>query len=348
MPRGLNRSGDFRNGSPVTTPIDFGTDITLPHDFGNDVTWPTPDPAHFGNAVTWLPNPAHFGNIITPPYPAPTFTSATPNHGPAAGGTSVAIVGSGFSVPGLEVLIGGAPCTSVVASDDTHLTCDSPAGSIGSTDIEILTDGGSVDTPAAWTYDAAAFTFVTSGSIDSSGTNPVILDTTGATLLLAVVAESGTTPVLVDSNSNTWNYLTVQTASGVQTSIAYAFAPVVGASHSFSLSSTCVGFVYAFGGPATTSACFLDQNGTTVTSANPQPGSVTPASGGVILSGIVGVLNDTSSATINDSFTGLLKRFSNLQGAAAYLLTTDTTPVSPTWTQGSGSTAAVIAAFYPA
>ena len=69
MPRGLNRQGDFRNGSPVTTPIDFGTDITLPHDFGNDVTWQTPDPTHFGNAVTWLPNPAHFGNIITPPYP---------------------------------------------------------------------------------------------------------------------------------------------------------------------------------------------------------------------------------------------------------------------------------------
>lgn len=66
MPLGLNRSGDFRNGTPVTEP----------HEFGNPVDWETADgnPAHFGNPVTlpkifgnvvnWLPNPAHFGNKI--------------------------------------------------------------------------------------------------------------------------------------------------------------------------------------------------------------------------------------------------------------------------------------------
>ena len=68
MPRGLNRSGDFRNGTPITLPHTFGTPITLPHDFGNDVTW-TPDPAHFGNPVTWLPDPSHFGNPIGNAFP---------------------------------------------------------------------------------------------------------------------------------------------------------------------------------------------------------------------------------------------------------------------------------------
>lgn len=58
MPRGLNRSGDYRNGSPITLPHVFGTPVTIPHNFGNA---PPFDP---GNLVTWTPNPAHFGNII--------------------------------------------------------------------------------------------------------------------------------------------------------------------------------------------------------------------------------------------------------------------------------------------
>jgi hypothetical protein len=64
MPLGLDRVGDYRNGSP----------ITLPHDFGNDVDWQTPDPTEFGNPipsdgtnenlVTWIPTPNHFGNPV--------------------------------------------------------------------------------------------------------------------------------------------------------------------------------------------------------------------------------------------------------------------------------------------
>ena len=64
MPDGLVRTGDFRQGSP----------ITLPHNFGNKVNWQVPDPAkfgnpvntpvNFGNPVTWTPSPAHFGNLI--------------------------------------------------------------------------------------------------------------------------------------------------------------------------------------------------------------------------------------------------------------------------------------------
>jgi hypothetical protein len=62
---GINRSGDFRNGNPVT----------LPKTFGNAVDW-TPSPSHFGNAVpsngheqnavNWTLSPSHFGNTITP------------------------------------------------------------------------------------------------------------------------------------------------------------------------------------------------------------------------------------------------------------------------------------------
>jgi len=71
MPEGLNRTDlnttgiDYRNGTPILLPHSFGNTITLPHQFGTSVTW-NPDPAHFGNQVTWpTPDPKHFGNNIS-------------------------------------------------------------------------------------------------------------------------------------------------------------------------------------------------------------------------------------------------------------------------------------------
>ena len=62
MPEGLNRQGDFRNGTPITLPHDFGTDITSLTPEGN----PIPTSGTEQNIVTWLPNPAHFGNPVPP------------------------------------------------------------------------------------------------------------------------------------------------------------------------------------------------------------------------------------------------------------------------------------------
>jgi hypothetical protein len=60
MPEGLNRSGDFRNGSPITTPHEFDTPVVLPLSVGNPIP-PVNDPA---NLVTWQPAADHFGNAI--------------------------------------------------------------------------------------------------------------------------------------------------------------------------------------------------------------------------------------------------------------------------------------------
>jgi hypothetical protein len=346
MPRGLNRTGDYRNGTPITLPHEFGTPMDLTtHNFGNPVTLPK----NFGNPITL---PHEFGNVITP---AVTFSLSgiSPSGGAVNAQTPFTLSGSGFlNLGNFDVVLDGVVAANWSVADDNTITGTSEVGvTPGTGNVQVIdADLGTQTLTNAWTYTAApsAFTFLTSGSIDSTGTNPITLDTTGATFLAAVIAQSGAPPVLVDGNNNTWNYLTIRTANGVQTRIAYAFAPVVGAGHTFSIGGSCVGFVYAFGGATTTAACFLNENGSVAATANPVPGSVTPATGGVVLTGIVGVVNDTSSATVNDSFTGLLKRFTNIQGAAAYLLTADATPVSPTWTQGSGSTAAVIAAFQPA
>jgi hypothetical protein len=70
MPLGLVRSGDFRNGSPITLPHTFGNVVTSLTPAGNPVTLPK----DFGNAVTL---PKNFGNVIAPattPLAAPTFS----------------------------------------------------------------------------------------------------------------------------------------------------------------------------------------------------------------------------------------------------------------------------------
>jgi hypothetical protein len=60
MPLGLNRTGDFRNGVPITLPHTFGEIInTATHNFDNPVTLPK----NFGSPVTL---PKNFGNTITP------------------------------------------------------------------------------------------------------------------------------------------------------------------------------------------------------------------------------------------------------------------------------------------
>ena len=79
MPLGLNRSGDFANGNPITLPHTFGNPVTLPKNFGNPVTLPL----NVGNPVTWTPSPAHFGNLVGSS--GPIGTVGTPVFSPVAG-----------------------------------------------------------------------------------------------------------------------------------------------------------------------------------------------------------------------------------------------------------------------
>jgi hypothetical protein len=68
---GLNRTGGYLRGFPITLPHNFGNPITLPHDFGNDVV----EPHDFGNEVTWTPSPSHFGNTV--PESPTTYVGST-------------------------------------------------------------------------------------------------------------------------------------------------------------------------------------------------------------------------------------------------------------------------------
>ncbi len=93
----------------------------------------------------------------------PTVTGLSPSSGPAAGGTSVTITGTGFT-GATAVDFGTTAATDVVVVNDTTITADSPAGS-GVADVTVTTPVGTSATLPAdqFTYIAAAPDLVLTG-----------------------------------------------------------------------------------------------------------------------------------------------------------------------------------------
>jgi hypothetical protein len=94
--------------------------------------------------------------LATGTSPAPTVTGVSPSSGPAAGGTSVTITGTGFSGAS-AVKFGTASAASFTVSTATQITATTPAGS-GKVDTTVTT---AVSTSAANAADR--FTYVVPG-----------------------------------------------------------------------------------------------------------------------------------------------------------------------------------------
>ncbi len=85
----------------------------------------------------------------------PSIASITPALGSVAGGTAVAIEGSGFA-PGATVAIGGRPCTPVAVVSTTSIACVSPATGFveGARDVVVTNlDGTFAQLASAFTYE---------------------------------------------------------------------------------------------------------------------------------------------------------------------------------------------------
>lgn len=184
------------------------------------------------------------------------------------------------------------------------------------------------------------------------------LDTTGATLLVVVLAYySGDPPTLTDNKGNTWTPLTEYTTGfDVANRIYYCANPTVGAGHTFTGTSVSFGLIFlavsSFSGVSTTSP-FDVQNGNQTTSivSSISTGSVTPSEDNELV--IIGV---GSSATLgpytaNGGFTVVQYNVNsyptNYGGGLGYLIQTTAAAANPTWTFGGNSayTVASIATF---
>jgi hypothetical protein len=100
--------------------------------------------------------------------PPPTVTSVSPNNGPPAGGTSVAITGTNFT-GATAVKFGNTAATSFSVSSATSITAVSPAGT-GTKDVTITTLAGTSATGSAdqFTYSATATTVGVTSSLNPS------------------------------------------------------------------------------------------------------------------------------------------------------------------------------------
>src|SRR5439155_52882 len=76
----------------------------------------------------------------------------TPDHGSAAGGTTVTIAGANFQ-SGANVTIGGAAATQVFVNSALTLSARTPAGAAGKADVTVLNPDGQHGTLSqAFTY----------------------------------------------------------------------------------------------------------------------------------------------------------------------------------------------------
>jgi len=121
---------------------------------------------------------------------APTVSAVSPSSGPAAGGTSVTITGTGFLLadPTGAVKFGANTATYTINSD-TQIAATAPAGASGLVDVTVTTTGGTSAISAAdrYTYVAApTVSAVTPDAGPIAGGSAVVLTGTGFTGATAV------------------------------------------------------------------------------------------------------------------------------------------------------------------
>ncbi|MEU7519813.1 IPT/TIG domain-containing protein [Kitasatospora aureofaciens] len=116
--------------------------------------------------------------------PLPTLASVAPSSGPAAGGTTVTLTGTGFATA-TAVRFGALPATSFTVVSDSHITAVAPAGT-GTVQVTVTTAGGTSN-GIPYAYSAApVLSGVSPNQGPTSGGNTVTLTGTGFTGATAV------------------------------------------------------------------------------------------------------------------------------------------------------------------
>lgn len=169
------------------------------------------------------------------------------------------------------------------------------------------------------------------------GTSPAI-DTTGATLLVAVAGDFNTLNIS-DSKSNTWTKLTqVEGPFAGDMAIYYVANPTVGTNHTFTTNQDSI-CVAAFSDVATVSP-FNKEGASATGSGTVQAGAVTPDQDNSLIIAAVGdffegVLTVNGGFTITDYINAVSG--SEYSAGLAYLVQTTAASAQPTFT-GTGGT----------
>ncbi len=99
----------------------------------------------------------------------PVINTFSPTSGPAAGGTTVTVVGTGFQ-SGAVVKFGGVPAT-IVSVGPTAISCVAPPGTIGAKTVQVINaDGQSATAAGSFTYAPNLVLMSVAPSIAATGT----------------------------------------------------------------------------------------------------------------------------------------------------------------------------------
>jgi hypothetical protein len=175
------------------------------------------------------------------------------------------------------------------------------------------------------------------------------INTTGATLLVAVVGYNGAPQATVsDSKSNVWQVVagnTIQSNSGVD--VYFSINPTVGTGHTFTLATAnnptfCVA---AFSGTATSFVTSKSLIASSASATSLTTGNITPeVANCLMISALSNRVQTTyavdSSYTITDQFSFIAG--SQIGSALGYLVETNATAQNPSWSWTGAGVGAMI------
>ncbi|UKY54535.1 IPT/TIG domain-containing protein [Streptomyces inhibens] len=187
----------------------------------------------FANPPTANPPTAPTTRTLT--LAAPTVGSVSPASGPAAGGTPVAVTGTGFT-GATAVRFGTTASTSFTLDSDTHITTTAPAGT-GTVQVTVTTPRGTSAELVTYTYGTVTTPTLTSVSPVSgpvTGGTTVTLRGTGlsgatavrfgATAATSFTVVSDTEVTAVAPAGSGTVQVTVVTPGGTSNAVAYTYS----------------------------------------------------------------------------------------------------------------------------
>jgi IPT/TIG domain len=128
--------------------------------------------------------------------PAPRFVALSSSIGPANGGTSVTITGTGFT-GATAVSFGGTKAASFAVNGDTSITAVSPSAAAGTVDVTVTSAGGTSSISAS-----DQFTFVAAPSV--TGLSPAQGSVSGGASVTITGANLAAATAVYFGGTGTW------------------------------------------------------------------------------------------------------------------------------------------------
>jgi len=234
--------------------------------------------------------------------PVPRLTGLSVTQGPAAGGTSVTLTGTGFT-GATQVHFGPTAAASVTVTGDTSITAVSPTAPAGTVDITVTGPGGTSTTAPPDRFTLVALPVV-SGLSPSSGplNGGTQVTITGSGFTAAGTVSFGGNPALFTVDSDTQITATAPVGDAVDvvgvsvTTVGGTSPSVPAAVYSYTAPSVC-GARCAFTSPSSVAAT----TGTPFTFTVTTTGGVTPilTAKGKLPAGVTFVDNGDGTATLS-------------------------------------------------